>query len=55
MNKTAAMRIRLDPQLHESFIKTCKLQDKPAAQVLREFMRHYVAQQRKTARSEKST
>jgi len=46
MNKTAAMRIRLDPQLHEAFIRTCKSQDIPAAQVLRELMKRYIKQQK---------
>lgn len=37
------MRIRIDPELHSDFLTTCRKQDKPAAQVLREFMREYVA------------
>lgn len=43
MNKSASMRIRIDPELHREFLDTCKQQDKPAAQVIREFMREYVA------------
>lgn len=36
------MRIRIDPELHQDFLASCRGQDKPAAQVLREFMREYV-------------
>ena len=38
------MRIRIEPELHNDFLTACKQQDKPAAQVIREFMREYVAQ-----------
>lgn len=41
--KDAGLRIRVQRELRESFIEACKAQDKPAAQVLREFMRDYVA------------
>lgn len=40
--KDAGLRIRVQRELRESFIEACKAQDKPAAQVLREFMREYV-------------
>ena len=43
MSKTAALRIRIDPELHKSFIDTCKSQDISASQVLREFMKRYVS------------
>jgi len=43
MAKTAALRIRIDPELHKKFIDTCKAQDIPASQVLREFMKQYVS------------
>ncbi len=42
MKKTSALRIRTDPNLHHQFLEVCKTQDKPASQVLRDFMRHYV-------------
>ena len=42
MKKDSALRIRLDQELHQQFLEICKAQDKPAAQVLREFMRSYV-------------
>ncbi|MEW8051980.1 MAG: plasmid-related protein [Candidatus Thiodiazotropha sp.] len=44
MNKSAALRIRIEPSLHKQFIATCKAQDLKASQVLRDFMRHFVAQ-----------
>ncbi|MDH5324731.1 MAG: hypothetical protein OEZ68_21720 [Gammaproteobacteria bacterium] len=43
MIKSSSIRIRIDPDLHSEFLTTCRNQDKPAAQVLREFMREYVA------------
>lgn len=46
MKKDSALRIRLDPELHQLFLGVCKAQDKPAAQVLREFMRTYIQQHR---------
>lgn len=45
MTKDAGLRIRVEHSLREQFVETCRLQDKPAAQVLREFMREYVADQ----------
>ena len=43
MAKTAALRIRIEPDLHKKFLNTCKAHDIPASQVLREFMRQYVS------------
>ncbi len=43
MAKTAALRIRIEPELHQQFLATCKKQDVPASQVLREFMKQYVS------------
>ena len=42
--KDVGLRIRVQRDLREQFLKVCRGQDKPAAQVLREFMRRYVAQ-----------
>ena len=42
MSKTAALRIRIEPKLHKSFLEACKAYDIPASQVLREFMKQYV-------------
>jgi hypothetical protein len=40
--KDAGLRIRVQKELREQFVAACQAQDKPAAQVLREFMRQYV-------------
>ena len=48
MAKTAALRIRIEPDLHQEFLATCKAQDVPASQVLREFMKQYVSANKRT-------
>ena len=40
--KDVGLRIRVQRDLREQFLEACRSQDKPAAQVLREFMREYV-------------
>lgn len=40
--KDVGFRIRIDKDLREQFLAVCRSQDKPAAQVIREFMRAYV-------------
>ncbi|MEO0636985.1 MAG: hypothetical protein AAFY73_10085 [Pseudomonadota bacterium] len=40
--KDAGLRIRIDRNLRERFLQVCRAQDKPAAQVIREFMRSYI-------------
>lgn len=40
--KDVGLRIRVQRELREQFLEACRAQDKPAAQVLREFMRKYV-------------
>lgn len=40
--KDVGFRIRIDRDLREQFLKVCRAQDKPAAQVIRDFMRAYV-------------
>jgi len=42
--KDAGVRIRVERELHDRFLEICRRQDKPAAQVLRQFMREYVAE-----------
>jgi hypothetical protein len=37
--KEAGFRIRLDRELRDVFVEACRSHDKPAAQVLRDFMR----------------
>ena len=41
--KNAGLRIRVERKLREGFLEACRAEDKPAAQVIREFMREYVA------------
>ncbi len=43
--KDVGLRIRVQRGLRDKFMEVCRAQDKPAAQVLREFMREYVARQ----------
>ena len=43
MMKDAGLRIRINRDLRDEFLEVCRAQDKPAAQVLREFMREYIA------------
>jgi hypothetical protein len=38
----AGLRIRVQCDLRKAFLEVCRAQDKPATQVLREFMRVYV-------------
>lgn len=40
--KNAGMRIRVEAELREEFIRLCRHKDMPAAQVLRAFMRDFV-------------
>ena len=40
--KDVGFRIRVQREHREQFLEACRSQDKPAAQVLREFMREHV-------------
>lgn len=40
--KDSGLRIRIERELREKFVEICREQDRPAAQVLREFMKKYV-------------
>ena len=40
--KDVGLRIRVQRELRDAFLAACRAKDKPAAQVLREFMRDYV-------------
>lgn len=42
MTKDSGLRIRVERDLMEKFLDVCKAQDKPATQVLREFIRKYI-------------
>lgn len=41
--KDVGLRIRVERELRDQFLEVCRLQDRPAAQVIREFMRASVA------------
>ncbi|WP_371128230.1 plasmid-related protein [Sphingomonas sp. YR710] len=41
--KDSGLRVRVDKALRHDFLEACHAQDRPAAQVIREFMRKYVA------------
>ncbi|PQO22449.1 hypothetical protein C2I36_12965 [Rhodobacteraceae bacterium WD3A24] len=43
MEKDVGLRIRVQRELREQFVAACRAEDKPAAQVIREFMREYVS------------
>ena len=40
--KNAGYRIRVERDLRDKFIEMCRAKDRPAAQVIRDFMRHYI-------------
>ena len=42
--KTAGLRIRVEPDLRDLFVRACQANDLSAAQVLRAFMREYITQ-----------
>ncbi len=42
--KDSGLRIRVERDLRERFLETCRAHDRPAAQVLREFMRRYIVE-----------
>lgn len=46
--KDVAFKIRIDEELRRAFVEACRSEDRPAAQVVREFMRGYVADRRRT-------
>ena len=43
MLKDVGLRVRVQRDLRDRFLEVCRAEDKPAAQVIREFMREYVA------------
>lgn len=44
LTKNSGMRIRVEKDLREAFVKVCKAQDRHASDVLRDFMRNYTEQ-----------
>jgi hypothetical protein len=49
LTKDVGFQIRIDKALREEFVEVCRAQDRPAAQVVREFMRQYVDSYRQNA------
>jgi hypothetical protein len=41
--KDSGLRIRVEKTLRDEFLEICHAQDRPASQVIREFMRDYIA------------
>ena len=41
--KDVAFKLRIDEELRRNFVQACQAEDRPAAQVVRQFMRAYVA------------
>ena len=50
--KDAGLRLRVERDLREEFVETCRSEGKAAAQVLREYMRDYVTRNRAAAQRE---
>jgi hypothetical protein len=44
MGKDVQFAFRIESPLREEFVRTCKSMDRPAGQVLREFMREFVGE-----------
>lgn len=40
--KDVGLRVRVERELRDDFLEACRAHDRPAAQVIREFMRDYV-------------
>ena len=43
--KDVGLRVRVERELRDDFLEACRAHDRPAAQVIREFMRDYVVRQ----------
>jgi hypothetical protein len=52
--KDMGFRIRIDQKLRQAFLDACHEQDRPAAQVIREFMREFVIAHAKDVRVKSS-
>jgi predicted transcriptional regulator len=46
MSKEAVFTMKLEPELRDAFMAAAKRDDRPASQVVREFMRDFVQQDR---------
>jgi hypothetical protein len=52
--KDSGLRIRIERDLRQRFLEICREQDRPAAQVIREFMRAYISQHEADNRNDKN-
>ena len=50
--KDAGLRLRVEREIRQEFVEACRGEGKTAAQVLREYMRDYIARNRATAQQE---
>jgi predicted transcriptional regulator len=46
MGKEAVFTMKLEPELRDAFMAAARRDDRPASQIMREFMRNYVEQDR---------
>lgn len=53
--KDVAFKLRIDEELRRDFVQACQAEDRPAAQVVRQFMRAYVAARQSTPRAARPT
>ena len=51
--KDSGLRIRVEQELREKFLEICRQHDRPAAQVLREFMREFIEKHEEKAAKKK--
>ena len=50
--KDAGLRLRVEREIRQEFVEACRAEGKTAAQVLREYMRDYIARNRAAAQGE---
>ena len=50
--KGAGLRLRVEREIRQEFVEACRAEGKTAAQVLREYMRDYIARNRAAAQRE---
>lgn len=50
--KDAGLRLRVEREIRQEFVEICRAEGRTAAQVLREYMRDYIARKRAAAQGE---
>lgn len=53
--KDSGFRIRIERDLRDKFVEICRAQDRPAAQVMREYMRRHISEHNAMAKQKAST